>query len=1651
MSKKFTSFLVLAALLLAVPTHAQFAKKQSKAQVSAFKTNILKPTDLAKAKDAKMKADAKFEGQAFRGFAAKGNYLQASLDKVQEDKAILQKQMEENFRAIGKHAQYALAAVPRRIEVTMSTPLKTGRRAEVVDPHGIITSPAEGEVKYYTRTGTAFYYNSGWKTTSQNGHAVVIECTDGTVYLKDPIARLSYDSYIKGTKSGNTISFDVDQPIVYNETYEATVNVKWGTTSAPASSQSPITYTVDETAGTITLNGSSASAVLGGYWTDDNSMQGGEYGTILTYDTEYTPAPAVLVEAPADLTTETWNSNIDNVVSTATIGFKGDDVYVKGLISAFPDAWLKGSVSGTTVTFAKNQFVGVYQGLNIFAAGVDAEGTKLADFVMTYDAVAKTLEGENLLANAADDRIYYLAWEESILVQAAGFAEETATTGANVDAVPYTNALTSAELFADFGVIDSNKDGSTWTFDSSYGTAYKWNSSNAANDWLISPAIKLEAGKKYHFAIDAKAAGASFPEKFEVKLGTEAKASALTQSVLDEVTVTSTTFVTYENFNVSVAATGYYHFGIHATSDADQFRLAVANFLVEAGVEAAAPAAVTDFAVVQTEGKLEAVVSFKAPTKTVGGDDLTDLTQIDILRDGAVIKSLTEGVTPGAELSYVDNDEALTVGTYTYQVIPYNAVGNGEKSEEKSIFLSVALEVPHTFDFSQNLLDQFNVIDNNADGKTWIWSESNGAYYPYHGLNAADDYLITLPFNLKAGKNYNIIVTAKNSGSYAEKFEVKAGKEATVEGLNISVIEPTELTGGTYNDYEGIISPAEDGAYFIAIHAISDPDMLNLSVKTLTVELAPEATAPAAIADFTATPGAEGALEANLAFTAPAKAINGDALTGTVDVKIYRDNVLVNTLTNVAVGSAQTWKDTDVENGETYTYYLVASNASGDGLKSEKKSVFVGEDELGEIDELNVTGTTASTISLSWSEVAGANGGYVNTANVKYAVVSAHVETVWIFQELIIDGILGSVTGETSGTFDYAVDEGEQGYNYFGVVALKADADLPAVGDELTGAYTWALVGAPYDLPLVEGFTGAALHYVWDSNAFLGVSEEDTDGDGVALDIMTEEAGLVYLQSGKVNVKGTANPTIVFNAKSPNVSKLFVYASKDGGEETLVSTINLTEDYESYKVSLANFTSATRYVQFSFVAQLATPYTVNAEGTAIADKGDYITMDDIRVLDLYEYNLKAAIKAPKSVVAGQKAKITATVTNEGENVAKDYVLTIKAGEKTLTTVLGSDELPSFASDEVEVDFETSIFDEAGDVTLTATIEYEDELYPGDNVATAVITVKEPAAVAPTSLLAEDKGKAGVDLTWTVATGGTEEVFENFTSYENGANEALGDWTLVNNNGASKGPIFNDLSLANDGLVKAWEVMKPSEYGISNTQFNGPNGSLEEAYLISAYNFDGESYPDNDDWLISPELPGIAQEISFAIGALDVQYGPSSYEVLVSSTDSEIASFTKVAEGTLTSAGWNSVTAQLPEGTKYFAIRNNTSGDAAMCVMLGDIKFTANSSATVTSFNIYYNGEKIATVEGDKTTYTVAREKVEVGTQTFGVSAVYANGAESRVTVATIEIVTGIQQIAADGKAVDVYSLDGKLIRSQATSLDGLKGLYIVNGKAVMVK
>ena len=196
------------------------------------------------------------------------------------------------------------------------------------------------------------------------------------------------------------------------------------------------------------------------------------------------------------------------------------------------------------------------------------------------------------------------------------------------------------------------------------------------------------------------------------------------------------------------------------------------------------------------------------------------------------------------------------------------------------------------------------------------------------------------------------------------------------------------------------------------------------------------------------------------------------------------------------------------------------------------------------------------------------------------------------------------------------------------------------------------------------------------------------------------------------------------------------------------------------------------------------------------------------------------------------------------------------------------------------------------------------------------------------------------------------------------------------------------------------------------------------------------------------MPGVAQTVKFYVRELVADYGAETFEILASSTDNKPESFTVVESKSTSSTEWEEVSADLPAGTKFFAI-HHTSTDV-WALLVDDITFLVGG-ANVASYNIYYEGELIATVTGDVTTYTVAANKIQAGNHTFSVTAVYANGSESKPISVQADVTTGIQKIATDGKPVDVYALDGKLVRQQTKSLDGLKGVYVINGKKVMIK
>lgn len=1377
--KRVTSLLfgVLAAVLLASPAQAQAKLRTLPTSKAPVFRQLESP--LLKALKEKARAEMYIEDHA-----------KAALRNA--DKPVLPGSIAmPEGQATGMRFTATHQDMPQR------TPLKAGQQkaGEVVDSHGIITSPAEGVTKFYTRQGGAYYLSDGSVYgTSQSGHVEIVECEDGTVYVKDIISRYEAGTWVKGTKAGNTLTFQCGQPIDYNSNYDATIGLYWWSYDEAGftpEDKASVVFSIE--GDVLTLQDSEEFFFLGTTWSDDGKFVGyADYQTVWTLDASYKPAGTELVELPEDATPEEWTvsgvlSDGSKLNGDVNVAITDDAVYVQGLFKEdFPESWIKGTINGAEVTFPMLQFLGVYiDTYNIWAVGSEDKDT-MCDYVMAYDAKAGTLTAVTpyLYATAADDRIYYLEYISNLKLQADMSGAEAVETGAPVDVLPYENSFDTEEEQAAFGIINVNGDVDnygdevTWSFNDDGQAVYKYNTEEAADDWLISPAIMLEAGKSYPVSIDAWAYSSKWSERLEIKMGTSAKPSAMKVQVIAPTEISWTAPQALETI-ITVEKTGYYHFGLHAISDADMLNLYADNFMVGEALSATTPAAPRVIAKADPYGLPKAVVTVMAPQYSFSGEALSALSRIDLFCDGELLKSF-DNVEPAG--TYI-TAEQLGEGAHTFRAVAYDADGNaGLKSASVSAYLG--LDEP----------DEVTITD-----------------------------VITAPGTLTV--NYNPVTTGY---------------------------------------YGGIIVPSD----------------VKYSLWTIKEEL-------------------------------------------------------------------------------MYGFWPV------------------------DVPDEKIADGTSTTLT-------------------------ANMET----------------------------EEGEQRLEYFFLVAENE------VGTSNT--YVTACLGAPYNLPVEESFAGGELAYTWGvaytPDAQVGLMEEAADEDGGTLAFLgTQDGDWAQAYLGKVKIEGQ-NPVLTFQAKGDAGSKINVRVQKTNGKTELIKSMAATEEFSMYSISLKDYV-AEPYVKLIFEGSFS------AEGMAF--------VDDIRIFDQPDYDLAISISAPTSVAAGKAAPVKLNVRNNGSKTARSYSVAVKAGSNVIYDQQFSG-LQTMQTKEIELDYATSMFSNATSVAFVALVRFEDDLAPENNTASATIGIQHSTAPQPTGVKAT-KGASSITVTWDAIAGGVPDyVTEDFSAYENGQSTNLGEWTLINANGGLKGGPLQSYTFPFEGTAAAWAVIKPAAIGVTDTDFYGPSGTPEEAYIASTYNYnEAEEFLDNDDWIISPKLDGQAQTIKFYVGSPYVGYGPASFEVLY--TDGQSSDYTKAYEGSVTEVGWKEVSVELPEGTHYFAIRNVTSADNAFMLSVANIRY-AKGTTGVEKFNIWASiaGEWTLVDDVPGTASSVELTGAEVMKATaVAVSAVYPGGQESKPVVVRFGLgnqeLTAITELMASGKSVDVYSIDGKLIRSQANSLEGLKGTYVIEGRKVILK
>lgn len=969
------------------------------------------------------------------------------------------------------------------------------------------------------------------------------------------------------------------------------------------------------------------------------------------------------------------------------------------------------------------------------------------------------------------------------------------------------------------------------------------------------------------------------------------------------------------------------------------------------------------------------------------------------------------------------------------------------------------LGVPWSCDFSSGGLDGFTVLSGNSDNFTWDMDGMGGEFATISGsVYAYDDWLITPPLMLQKGKAYEFSLDAFTgmnvmgsmiTDTSLETLEVYWGTENTIEAMTNLACERI-----SFNDpvtMKGIIVPREDGPVYIGIHAISDDKTFFVNVDNLQLQAGKEATRPGRVTGLTVVPDDMCGPEVQINFTAPSLDMYGDPLDGALTkIEVFRDGESVKTFLSPDAGAKLSFLDTLVPTGER-TYSISAYNSTGEG-ESVETTVFVGPRVPAPPSDIVLAETLEDgLVSLSWTPVThDGNGNYVNPDMVYYNV-----------QMLDKTGERTLISEDAESGIEFEAAPREQ---------MLVRAALRAITDAGQSAEVFSdiiIAGPAYEAPFNESFSNAAIHYPLLTRTVEGEAEWYTmsesagvpsqDGDNGYLMMMSDPGASAEIVTGKINLKDLHNPCLSFYtyniarmAGYPHSNELVVEVRTPGGEfkemrRVVMSQLGDEEGWYRVNVPLHEYAGKKIVVRF----------------TGIGHNMTYTLLDNITIGSIESHDLSArSLSVPDHKLRpGSRFNVKLMVENNGYEAASCYTVSLfcngekvqeKAGEpiasSELATILFDVDVPPTCERALQYH---AVIDYAPDADLQ-----------NNTSGNALAEIALSGLPSVTSLSAKGSPHS-VALSWAapdLSAPASEYVFEDFESYESWATDGIGDWRFID---GDKGYLGGFANMSLPGIPprsqQSWFIV--DNEGFDPTQFYAHSGGkyLGQMYVYSSE----ESYipVDCDDWAIFPELDGNEQTVSFWARSLTSD-ARDQFEVLVSSTGSDRADFTKIDAVDEAPASWKRYDYELPEGTRYIAIR--CTSPYGFMLLIDDVSFIRSvspESLELIGYNIYCDGQKLNAEPVSETVYEAAA--TDDASHDYAVTALYTLGesraagisssnglSEMRATRLQVSAGTGLITVrGADGLDISVFTPDGlRVARTAGSSVTDIRvqpGMYIV--------
>ena len=291
----------------------------------------------------------------------------------------------------------------------------------------VVSDTPAGTAKTFTRSGESFYSFWGYLFNAVQDGTIIntVYAEDGkTVWFQDIVSQCAMGTWVSGTISddGKTVTVPLGQCLYYYDSYGYGYELGWvkyvdGVSMDTDQSKTEAKFTVGDD-GTLTLQDSYSDSGTGEYvglaavWSDDKSWSGN-----MDYSTVYTPFEMPdMVTPPADaevkLYSMTYGEDDARTGRLVNVVIDGNDVYVQNLNDNLPDPWIKGTISGSTVTFPTNQFMGMYGNYLIYLVNADTQtGELLGDLVFNYDATTQSFNFDGaMFLNVGTASVYYLQY-----------------------------------------------------------------------------------------------------------------------------------------------------------------------------------------------------------------------------------------------------------------------------------------------------------------------------------------------------------------------------------------------------------------------------------------------------------------------------------------------------------------------------------------------------------------------------------------------------------------------------------------------------------------------------------------------------------------------------------------------------------------------------------------------------------------------------------------------------------------------------------------------------------------------------------------------------------------------------------------------------------------------------------------------------------------------------------------------------------------------------------------------------------------------------------------------------------------------------------------------------------------------------------------